>query len=333
MSPAKTSSKDGYLEHPAEAFVDFRGQGVPRVVCEEKHMGSRAVVIVCRDERAARERFRRRRGDWNRHHPDRATVLRRRGVGNGSARPGPRGPDGGPGFWEEHNTDWVVLDCELMPWSAKARELLKSQYAAGRFRRRRGAAGCARRTFSDWRPIGGRGVGGACGTGGGLLAARRCGPGGLSRRTRNYCWPVESIDDFKLAPFHILASENQVHIRQNHEWHMQTLAKVCAHDSRILLATPYRIVDVTSAEQVEEATSWWTELTERGGEGMVVKPLDFIAKGSKGLVQPAVKCRGREYLRIIYGPDYTSEANLARLRNRGLGRKLFTRLTRVCPRH
>src|SRR5215475_563241 len=54
---------------------------------------------------------------------------------------------------------------------------------------------------------------------------------------------------------------------------------------------------------------------------MVVKPLDFIAKGKRGLVQPAVKCRGREYLRIIYGPDYTTEANLARLRSRGLGAK------------
>ncbi len=62
-------------------------------------------------------------------------------------------------------------------------------------------------------------------------------------------------------------------------------------------------------------------MTERGGEGLVVKPLDFIAKGKKGLLQPAVKCRGREYLRIIYGPDYTSEDNLSRLRNRGLGAK------------
>ncbi|TWT66946.1 hypothetical protein Pla123a_43750 [Posidoniimonas polymericola] len=72
---------------------------------------------------------------------------------------------------------------------------------------------------------------------------------------------------------------------------------------------------------MDAATAWWTELTDQGGEGMVVKPLDLIAKGKKGLLQPAVKCRGREYLRIIYGPDYTSEANLTRLRNRGLGAK------------
>jgi protein phosphatase len=36
---------------------------------------------------------------------------------------------------------------------------------------------------------------------------------------------------------------------------------------------------------------------------MVVKPPEHIAHGPRGLVQPALKCRGREYLRIIYGPD------------------------------
>jgi protein phosphatase len=54
---------------------------------------------------------------------------------------------------------------------------------------------------------------------------------------------------------------------------------------------------------------------------MVVKPLDFLLRGKRGLAQPAVKCRGREYLRIIYGPDYTADENLSRLRHRGLGHK------------
>jgi protein phosphatase len=138
---------------------------------------------------------------------------------------------------------------------------------------------------------------------------------------RSYCWKIKSIDDFKLAPFHLLATEGRAHVQQNHEWHMQTLARICAQDPLVLLTTPYRIVDVTDPDQVEQATNWWLELTERGGEGMVVKPLDFVSKGKKGLLQPAVKCRGREYLRIIYGPDYTSEDNLSRLRNRGLGAK------------
>lgn len=62
-------------------------------------------------------------------------------------------------------------------------------------------------------------------------------------------------------------------------------------------------------------------MTAAGGEGMVVKPLQFVARGRKGLLQPAIKCRGREYLRIIYGPDYDRPENLARLKKRGLGAK------------
>jgi protein phosphatase len=57
MSPCETSSRPGLLEHPAEAFAFYRAQGVPAVVCEEKHMGSRAVVVVCKDAETARERF------------------------------------------------------------------------------------------------------------------------------------------------------------------------------------------------------------------------------------------------------------------------------------
>ena len=66
---------------------------------------------------------------------------------------------------------------------------------------------------------------------------------------------------------------------------------------------------------------WWTSLTASGGEGMVVKPAANLVRGRRGLVQPGLKVRGPEYLRIIYGPDYTEERNLSRLRQRGLGLK------------
>jgi len=54
---------------------------------------------------------------------------------------------------------------------------------------------------------------------------------------------------------------------------------------------------------------------------MVVKPMSFIARGRKGFGQPGIKCRGREYLRIIYGPEYADPGQIDRLRSRGLGRK------------
>ena len=138
---------------------------------------------------------------------------------------------------------------------------------------------------------------------------------------RTYCWPVTSINDYKLAPFHILATENHVHADKNHEWHMQEIAGFCTADPQLLLPTPYQVIDLNDPASFDEAVAWWTGLTRNGGEGMVVKPYDFISLGKEGLLQPAVKCRGREYLRIIYGPEYDLPVNLKRLKNRSLGRK------------
>jgi len=102
---------------------------------------------------------------------------------------------------------------------------------------------------------------------------------------------------------------------------METLHRGAAIDPTFILATPFQEVTVMDESAVESASRWWEELTGKGGEGMVVKPLNFITRGPKGLVQPALKCRGREYLRIIYGPEYTADDQLQRLRARGLSGK------------
>jgi len=138
---------------------------------------------------------------------------------------------------------------------------------------------------------------------------------------RRYCWPVNSVADLKVAPFHFLAAEGQAFWTQEHIWHMETLAKLCSDAAGLLLATPYLTVDITDAASEASATKWWEDLTEAGGEGMVIKPIDFIPKGRRSIAQPALKCRGREYLRIIYGPEYTAPANLDRLRSRGVSAK------------
>jgi len=315
MSPTETTARPGLLEHPAEAFSYFRREGIARVVCEEKHMGSRAVVIVCRDEDAARRRF----------------GVIGEGLGICYTRTGRRffddptvekeflekvhGAVSTAGFWEHFQTDWICFDAELMPWSAKAQELLRQQYAAV------GAAaqGSLAETIASLN----------------LLASKNSDALHLLEKYeqrleaanlyvdsyRRYCWQVQSVSDLKLAPFHLLATEGQVHVQRDHAWHMEKLAEVCKASDGLLLATPYKQVDVTDTSNVEEATRWWEELTSRGGEGMVVKPLDFIVRGRRGLTQPAIKCRGPEYLRIIYGPEYLLPENLERLRHRAVSRK------------
>jgi len=315
MSPTETTSQPGFLEYPTEAFAYYRREGVPRVVCEEKHMGSRAVVIVCRDEDAARRTF----------------GVIGEGIGICYTRTGRRFFDDAKiekeflqqvrtacdaaGLWEQFHTDWICLDAELMPWSAKAQELLRQQYAAV------GAAAQASllETVSSLEQL-------AEENGDALVLLERC-----KRRLnaanlyvdayRHYCWPVQSVSDLKLAPFHLLATEGQVHVQRDHVWHMETLGELCKASDGLLLATPYKQVDVTDTKPVEEATRWWEELTAHGGEGMVVKPMDFISRGRRGLTQPAVKCRGPEYLRIIYGPEYLLPENLERLRSRSTSAK------------
>jgi protein phosphatase len=113
-----------------------------------------------------------------------------------------------------------------------------------------------------------------------------------------------------------------VYFDKDHQWHMQMLTKLCqSSENDLLFATSYGMVDVTDEASQAEAIRGWEELTRQGGEGTVIKPLDFVVQGKRGLIQPAVKCRGREYLRIIYGPEYTLPQNLERLRSRGLSRK------------
>jgi protein phosphatase len=320
MSPCETSNEPGLLEHPAEAFSYFRSQGVPQVVCEEKHMGSRAVVVVCRDEDAARERFgvtdgeagivytRTGRRFFNDAELEAQFLDRLRTAMTTS------------GFWDEFHTSWACLDCELMPWSAKAQELLRSQYAAV------GAAGSASlpEAIGVLERAAGRMNGDNQSKTTAVLDRLRSRLQSIDKFVtayRQYCWSVESLSDLKLAPFHLLATEGKVHTNQNHVWHMETLAKVCQEDADILLATAFKVIDLTDLDSIAAGIDWWTSLTGSGGEGMVVKPSDWIVRGKKGLVQPAVKCRGKEYLRIIYSPDYDSDENLPRLRSRSLGRK------------
>jgi protein phosphatase len=320
MSPCATTRLPGLLEHPTEAFAYFRSQGVPQVVCEEKHMGSRAITVVCRDEAAARDRFgiteaesgivytRTGRRFFNDPDLERQFLDRLRASLDAA------------NFWDEYRTTWACLDCELMPWSAKAQELLRALYAAV------GAAGKASlpHVLSALEQAQHRRTADASEAIQGLVIKYRDIHNNVEKFVaayRHYCWPVESLDDLRLAPFHLLATEGQVNTHQNHLWHMDRLAKICQFDPQFLLATEHRLVDVTKPDSEQAGIDWWQSLTARGGEGMVVKPLEFVVRGKKGLVQPAVKCRGREYLRIIYGPDYTAEEHLSRLRQRGLGAK------------
>src|SRR4029450_12884281 len=299
MSPPETRKDEGLGEHPAEAFSYYRTKGVSTVVVEQKHMGSRAIVIVCRNQDVARERFGVLEDEsgicytrTGRRFFEDAALERELLVEVRTAL------DRG-GFWERLNTDWVCLDCELMPWSAKALELVRQQYASV------GTASCVGlgETVRALETAGARGIDVAA-----LLERHKVRLNlaeRFARAYRNYCWPVASLADIRIAPFHVMATEGAVHADKDHVWHMNTISSVVEEGDGLLMRTPYQVVDLADPASEAVATAWWENLTETGGEGAVVKPLSFVVTNSRGLLQPAVKCRGREYLRIICGPEYT----------------------------
>jgi len=329
MSPCETSSLNDMLEHPLEAFAYYQKRGVNSVVCEQKHMGSRAVMVICKDSKTAKKRFlvndgssgiiytRTGRHFFEDNKIQNALLERLQNALTIS------------GFWEEFKTDWVCLDTELMPWSAKAQLLLEEQYAPTG---RAGLTGLSVSVDSLQKAIA---VGNksfevnsdVSGQNTDLnivltsYSERLNTIGKYIDSYRQYCWDVKELDDYRIAPFHILATEGTVHMDKNHIWHMDFIKKYIAHSDTIFIATNHILVDLNDVKSIQQGIKWWEELTATGGEGMVVKPYDFISKHRGEIVQPAIKCRGREYLRIIYGPEYTMSDKLERLKKRSLSRK------------
>ncbi|MFD5752854.1 polynucleotide kinase-phosphatase [Streptomyces sp. NPDC127033] len=316
MAPTAVSHEEGFLEHPAEAFAQYAADGVARVVCEEKHMGSRAVALVCASEAVAEARFGVRGATGALHtrtgrpfFDDPAVteeILGRLRTAVTAA-----------GLWRELDTDWLLLDAELMPWSLKATGLLRTQYAAVG-----AAAGAAFPAVTRALEAAvSRGVPAA-----GLLAAQReraADAAAFTEAYRRYCWTTDGLDGVRLAPFQLLAAQGRNLAGVPHDRQLAWLDRLVEHDPAGLLQVTRRLlVDTGDADSVRAGVDWWLEMTERGGEGMVVKPLQALVKDAKGrLLQPGIKVRGREYLRIIYGPEYTRPENLARLRGRYLGHK------------
>ena len=329
MSPCETSPIDNYLEHPLEAFAYYRNRGVQNVVCEKKHMGSRAVIVLCHTEETARKRFGVSDGSkgiiytrTGRHFFDDTEiengVLSRLDAVLTKTD-----------FWSDFATDWVCLDTELMPWSEKAQTLLSRQYApVGRAGKESIAAAIAALEETCKRPNRPFEVDA-------LTSGQNVDPSELLERFkvkqqsisgyidayREYCWKVNSVDDLRIAPFHLLACEGNVFSREKHVWHMEKIKQYCTGIDPIFMATEYICVDTADENSVNAGVDWWLRLTGSGGEGMVVKPETFIARRQTEVLQPAVKCRGPEYLRIIYGPDYLMPEHLTRLKKRSLSRK------------
>jgi protein phosphatase len=323
MSPVTTSQRAGLLEHPEQAFAAYRADGVTSVLCEEKHMGSRAVLLVCRSPAVPPARFGLPAAPaptpcgaiWTRTgRPFFSPAL------TASLTDQVRAAAETAGLFAELGTSWLLFDAELMPWNLKAGPLVRDQYATVAA----AAAASLPVAAAVLEQASARALPGDDGARLDALAARTrarsANAAAFTAAYLSYCWFTAELAGVRVAPFQLLASEGAVYHERPHLWHLDVADRLAAACPELIATTRRIAVQTDDPASAAAATQWWQELTEAGGEGMVVKPAANLARGD-GLVQPGLKVRGREYLRIIYGPDYTEPEHLNRLRQRAVGHK------------
>ena len=309
MSPTPTtSSLDDYLEHPSEAFSYYKKNGITKLIAEKKHMGSRAVLLLFKNEKIAKAMvdietlgiITTRTGRAFFEQATQQKIVRQLHDELLAKN-----------YFDNMNTDFVLLDAEILPWNLKAQSLIDAQYAhvaehalMDRQKVLQKLQATNSIDVSHWK---------------GEYEEFMRNAVRFDAVYQNYCWPVEDTSAIQIAPFHVLAHSNETCFHQPHTWHMD-MNRLLAQDSKLFIETEFKLIE---NEQDEEAViQWWEEMTALGHEGIVIKPQQFLPKNKGKLVQPAIKVRGREYLRIIYGMDYTDKDQLARLKKRNPSKKM-----------
>ncbi len=309
----EASAMEDWLERPEEAFDHYAKAAAPRVMVQKKHMGSRAVVVACRDRAAAKHRF----GDGSRD----GIVLSKSGhpffdhpAWESHVVDGVRDAADAAGLWDRLETDWIILDGEMLPWNVKADTLIRDTFAGT------GCAGAesARAMHEALAAAAARGVEEAdalavrAGERGQAIAAFR-------RAYGRYVQPCREPADLRYAPFHLLAAEGRVFAEESHDWHMEIAEALADAAPTLIEPTPWIVLNPADAAARARAVDWWLELTADGHEGYIVKGPCLAPRG-KGMA-PSIKVRGKEYLRIIYGAEYDRPDVLPGLKTRATVRK------------
>lgn len=288
----------GELERPELAFDYFRNERIEKVVVEEKHMGSRGIVVLCRSRKAARDRF----GieseipgiaytrNARRFFRDEDTVAVFLDRGERVLTKS--------NFWTRFSTDWVLFDGEILPWAVKAAEsseesdLVTNGELVLEETESALESAAPSSLIEYWKEA---------------IHGERAALQRYDSMFKRYRSETADLSALKFAPFHLLAVEGRTFFDKSHLWHMETLNRLARSGAGFIIPTRYELVETCEEKSWRNALSWWEGLSERGEEGFVVKPLAFVSRGRRGLAQPALKCRSREHLRLVYGPRYDSQ--------------------------
>jgi protein phosphatase len=263
-----TEVENGFLEHPNSIFSFYKRKGIQRLVCQEKHSGTRALIIVCKNAAAAEERFKVEDGS-------NGVCYTRNGFPFFDDKNVEEGFITGlqkaltdANIWEELDTDWVLLEGQITP------DFIKPMFF---------------KTIEKY-----------------------------EENLANYFKNIQTTSDFQFAPFHFLASERQTHTNKTHEWHLKMLQKIIVQNPILLKNTDYKTVNLEDKTTCEAVVNWWLDMDSKGKEGIVIKPSQFISYNEGKLAIPTMNCFGREFLRLVYGADYTQPDRLKRLQSRSV---------------
>lgn len=306
IASMQTKTASGDLESVEEAFNYYRDEQIETVVVEEKHMGSRAIVVLCRDVDAAKQRFgvegeipgcvytRNGRKFFSDGDTEAVFIDRVQEVLSRS------------NFWTRFSTDWVCLDGEIKPWAIKASESSEDSDLVEAGKAALGATaellGRDSETKVYWQQ---------------QIDTELAALDGYDSLFKHYRKQDSSLSSWEFAPFHILATEGHTYFDRTHLWHMETVQRLSRSGGGFLIPTRFQVVTIGKRCSRKAAEQWWGEIAKAGEEGFVVKPLVFVPSGRRGLAQPALKCRTREHLRLVYGPNYDSRESLELLLDRG----------------
>lgn len=309
MSPTpQTSALPDYLEHPADAFHYYKKNGIQKLIAQKKHMGSRAVIFIAKNKEVAKELI---------NSDSLGYITTRTGRAFFEQKEQQQMVENihaelvGKNYFEQFNTNFVLMDAEILPWNLKAQSLIDQQYETvaenalmDRYKLIEKLKATEHVDVTSWMEE---------------YTDKYKNAARFDAVFKNYCWPTNELSGIQIAPFHILAHSSSANFHQSHSWHMKMNAYL-AENSSLFIATEYRLIESEQDEQ--EVINWWKDMTENGHEGIVIKPFDFLAYHKGKLLQPAIKVRGREYLRIIYGMDYTNEDTMKKLKQRNPSRKM-----------
>jgi hypothetical protein len=313
IASLQTTKSGADFERPEDAISYYRDELIAKVVVQEKHMGSRGIVVLCSTHEAARERFgidseaagcaytRNGRRFFNDDDTEGVFLEKLREALSRSR------------FWQRFSTNWVLLDGEILPWSIKAADSSEeSDLAEAGFlvlKATSEALDPSTRSVvrRDWLERVEHGISGL---------------NSYNAMFRKYRSEAHDLRALRFAPFHLLAAEGRTFFDRPHPFHIEVLSRIAKSGAGFLIPTRQQIVCTSVRATWEQTISWWEEISKQSSEGFVVKPFPFVPRGRRGRAQPALKCRSSEHLRLVYGPDYDTRDHRESLASRqALGRR------------